>query len=544
MMNVVNALIIEDTPDHAELIRMSLNNISGCRTVIAENMQLAKSFLCEQNFDVIITDLNLPDSNRHQTVGTLKEIAPLTPLLVLTCDSVNIDGNDSISLGAQEYLRKDELPTTRIDRLVWHAIERQRILNENMALAEELHSRNMALEIANEKAESGIQAKTEFLTNMSHEIRTPITSILGYLDIALDTTSVLNDSFALEALSSVKRNSNHLLALINDILDVAKVEAGAMTIELIPCEITDILQSSIELVTPQLSVKDLVISQSIAADVPNQLLLDPTRLTQIIVNLLGNAIKFTQDGSVSIHVSSTPADQDTHWISVEIKDTGIGIRQDELVKIQEFNAFVQADIGTTRKYGGTGLGLRISHALAQIMGGSIEIESEYEIGSCLTLNIKAQAVDVSSELRVSSQSSLHTHVPDLTGLRVLITDDSSDNCKLFEYYLSKLNVTVESVHHGGECVSRILDSSMPSLDFVLMDLQMPTMDGITAYKTLRKAGATLPIYATSASTTNEDKENVIKAGFTGFIAKPIDPERLLEVAQYVFNKRTGRSNVA
>lgn len=543
MNTSVKALILEDTPDHAELIRMKLTRIPRCEVVVVDRMKDALDALTESSFDIMITDLNLPDSDRDQTIRVLKNVAPKLPLIVLTSDQVDPNGKDSIMLGAQVYLRKDDLATTQFDRLIFQAIERQKILNENMRLAEELNSKNKALEIAKGDAEEAMRVKAEFLTNMSHEIRTPLTSILGFIDVAIEAGGVDPESESAAALSTVKSNSDHLLALLNNILDVAKVDTRSVDLELMQCSVSEVLESSIKLISAQAQEKGLDLQGVVLEGTPEKLLIDPTRLRQILVNLIGNAVKFTNSGSVRVEVSSARLDSNCYWLTIQIVDTGIGLRVNELQKIQEFGSFSQANSSTNRRFGGSGLGLRISQGLAELMGGSIDIQSEFGVGSTFTLKIKAPRVGA-EQTRICSGNGQEIESADLSGLRVLVTDDSADNCRLFGYYLKKCNATVENVFNGQESVDRLMNRSMPSVDMVLMDLQMPVLDGYSAFNELRKQGLQVPVFATSASTGVEDRTQVTQAGFTGFLAKPIDPVELITVAQQVLDMKDERSNAA
>ncbi|MFK7758436.1 MAG: response regulator [Phycisphaerales bacterium] len=520
-------LIIEDNPDHAELIRCAASAIPRSELSMADCLADACALISSIKFDAIISDLNLPDSDRHITVNRVKSAAPNTPLIVLTSDSINTDGSESIIAGAQDYIRKDELLTAPVERILNHAIERQRILNENVLLAEELHSKNMQLESAMSKIERAMRTKTDFLANMSHEIRTPLTSILGFTDIAMGTDGVLGDNEAKETLRLIKNNSSHLLTVINDILDVTKVESGSMQIELIPSSIKRVLETAVELLKPQALEKNLTIDLLISSEIPDILLFDPTRFTQIVLNLVSNAIKFSKAGIITIHARSAPSQSNSHWISIDIQDTGIGIKSEELNLIREFNAFTQANQSTTRRFGGSGLGLRISQGLAKLMGGSIEIESQYGAGSCFTLNFQADIV--TAESLPKAQHEIITDGLNLDGLRVLIVDDSPDNRKLFAYHYSKYNAVVEYANHGGECIDRMTNTTLPQPDMVLMDIQMPVVDGFTAFAKLRELGCSIPIYATSASTAVADQRTALEFGFTGFISKPIDPAQLLKI---------------
>lgn len=528
MNQSIQVLIIEDTPDHAELIRMSVCRIDGCRVTVADRIGQAVQLLEKNSYNAIISDLNLPDSDRDLTVQTIKAAAPHTPLLILTGDAQSSTGDYCIAAGAQDYIRKDALSTTPVDRILFNAIERQRILNENIALAEELHTKNMELEIAMNKAAAAVKAKANFLANMSHEIRTPLTSILGFTDIASDTDGVMNDPEASDALGMIKKNCSHLLEVVNDILDVSKVEAGALKLQYEPLSLTEVVGDVVNLCTPQATVKEISISLEHSPAVPESMMLDPMRIKQVLINLIGNAIKFTEQGSINVSIDSTEVKDGEHWVSVAIQDTGIGMDDDELRVIRKYQAFTQANMATTRTYGGSGLGLRISQGLAVLMGGSIEIESENQQGSRFTFNFKASESD--SNVDCSSKKIVMHQSDQLSGLRVLIADDSEDNQKLFAHYLGRCGAITECVSDGKGCLNRLKDSSLESVDLVLMDIQMPIMDGLTAFSMLRMRGHDFPVYATSASSTVDDQRLVIEAGFDGFIAKPIDSDQLVAIA--------------
>lgn len=512
---------------------MSVGRISGCKVTIATLLQDAVRLIETNSYDAIISDLNLPDSARDTTVQSIKTAAPHTPLLVLTSDALSSTGDYCIAAGAQDYIRKDALSTTPVDRILSYAIERQRILNVNIELAEELHTKNMELEIAMNKAAAAVRAKENFLANMSHEIRTPLTSILGFTDIAFDTDGVTNDPEALDALGMVKQNCDHLLSVVNDILDVSKVEAGAMTLDFQPQSLASTVRSVVDLCLPSAGIKGVSIEILCSEALPESLMIDTIRMKQVLINLLGNAVKFTHAGSISVSVDSTLVKDGEHWISVAIEDTGIGMDSRELEIIRECHAFTQANTATTRQYGGSGLGLRISQGLAILMGGSIDIDSTIGQGSCFTFNFKATE---SGSMDESAGETVRGGTRgQLDGLRVLIADDSVDNQKLFEYYLRKSGATVESVGDGKHCLERLLDTSVEPFDMVLMDMQMPVMDGATSFRCIREIGGAMPVYATSASSTLEDQRIVIEAGFDGFIAKPIDPDSLIRAALVVLS---------
>lgn len=533
-MDYINSvLIIEDTPDHAELVRLALSHSPGWDVTIAESMSQATALIAQHNYHVIISDLNLPDSDRQTTVGMIKAIAPDTPLLVMTCDNVDTDGNDSIIAGAQDYLRKDELHDAPIDRIIHHAVERQRILNENIRLAHDLHEKNIELERAIHRAESAAQAKADFLANMSHEIRTPLTSILGFMDMALATEGVRQDPQASESLTIVHRNSKHLLDVINDILDVSKVEAGAMQLELIPVELPELLQQVLAFFEPQTVQNQLKLLTTFESGMPGWFMLDPTRLRQILTNLVGNAVKFTDTGSIEIIVSSKASGHDEHRVTIQIIDTGIGMSKAQLEAVSSFEAYTQANSSTTRQFGGTGLGLRISQGLAKLMGGTISIDSVQGKGCRATLNFTAQVAQ--QELNTKPRfSGIHAPV-NLSGLTVLVVDDSEDNRRLFKHIFSKHGASIELAHDGKACIDRMNDQDRTPPDLIFLDIQMPVMDGLETIRVLRSDQCTIPVYATSASTSITDQRTALNAGFDGFVGKPINFGQLLNIALDVRN---------
>ena len=536
----ISILIIEDTPDHAELARMTCRRIAGCTVEIAESMDEARGLLDRGRFDLILSDLNLPDSGRDETVQMIRSIAPHTALIVMTSDRMDEQGLDSIAAGAQMYIRKDELSSNPIERTVLHAIQRQCILNENTYLTDELQQRNLELEIAQREVESAIKAKGVFFASVSHEIRTPMTAILGFVDVAMGTVGVRDDPVASDALGTVRRNGAHLLTLINDILDIAKVESGTITLEQIPTSLTEEVRSLIEMLGPLAREKGLSLEGCVDAGVPGSLLIDPTRTKQILVNLIGNAIKFTETGSIQVEVSAAPVAGDEYRVTVRVRDTGVGMNPGELARIREFGMFIQANAGTTRRYGGTGLGLRMCQGLAELMGGSIGIESELGAGSTVSVEFVASSVRAAP----SSSAAQSAAVPDLSGMRVLIVDDSEDNQRLFEYYLGKLGAGFESVSDGDEAVERMSGTALPGFDLILMDLQMPRVNGFDAMRAIRALGVRTPMYATSASASSTDQQVCERAGFDGFIAKPIDRDRLFETLESLWAPIRGRDRAA
>ncbi|MEQ9064783.1 MAG: tetratricopeptide repeat protein [Vicingaceae bacterium] len=388
---------------------------------------------------------------------------------------------------------------------------------------------NAALEIAKSKAEDernraerSEHFKKQFLANMSHEIRTPMNAVLGMTSLTLDTQ--LNEKQT-KYLSAVKKSSENLLVIINDILDLSKLEAGKMELEKIPFNIGEQIQQVYDTLRFKAEEKSLVFETSISKDVPRVLIGDPSRLNQVLINLAGNSIKFTERGRVSVSVSVREENKEKTTILFKIADTGIGIPKDKVGKL--FSAFQQVEAGTARKYGGTGLGLSISQTLVELQGGRIEIDSEEGKGSTFYFSIP---YDVASEKGMAQLQRKHlVDSSNLTGLRVLIAEDNELNQIVIE---DTLRVLIKDVHIDmAENGKIVLDKlSQADYDMVLMDVNMPEMDGHEATKAIRKLDndkKNIPIIALTASVLSSDIHQCLESGMNDYIPKPFKREELL-----------------
>ncbi|HBS28704.1 MAG TPA: hypothetical protein DEB06_04465 [Phycisphaerales bacterium] len=399
---------------------------------------------------------------------------------------------------------------------------------------------------AMERAESANRSKSEFLANMSHEIRTPMTAILGYTDLLAeaaadqDADSVLRNEY----IQTIRRNGEHLLAIINDILDLSKIDAGKMTVEAIDTHPDQVVHEVLSLMAVKAQAKKLALEAVFETLVPATITCDPVRLRQVLVNLVGNAIKFTEIGGVTIRVGH---DRAMGLLRFEILDTGIGMTPEQVSRL--FGAFSQADSSTTRKFGGTGLGLRISRRLAQMLGGDILVDSVPGRGSVFTATIATGDVSrvaliepgwacVVQEKRPAAPPPAGGALP-LHGLRILLAEDGPDNIRLISFHLRKAGADVRPVENGKLAVEALtvdgtLDSpllSPPPVDLVLTDMQMPEMDGYEASRLLRAKGCTLPIVALTAHAMSGDAEKCLSAGCDGYATKPIDKAKLIEVCR-------------
>jgi PAS domain S-box-containing protein len=377
------------------------------------------------------------------------------------------------------------------------------------------------LRLAKELAERGSEAKSAFLANMSHEIRTPLTAIMGYTDLLKEEglTSAEREGF----INVINRNGKALTRLIEDILDLSKVEAGKLVTENNHFSLRVLLSDVAFIFGDLAEKKGIHFISEIADDTPDFLITDSVRLRQILVNIVGNAIKFTGSGYVKVTARVEPQNHDEdHILLVEVEDSGIGLSVEEINRL--FEPFVQADESTSRRYGGTGLGLALSRRLAHALGGNITIlRSHPGKGSCFLISIHVGlAPDDRDDLR--SEKNFHLHRDVLEGVRILLVEDAPDNSLLISNMLGYYGAEVETASNGRDGVDMALSQYF---DVVLMDIQMPLMDGYEAFQRLKSANYQSPIIALTAHAMPEERKRTSQLGFVAHITKPIDPVELI-----------------
>ncbi|MFZ4777432.1 MAG: ATP-binding protein [Terrimicrobiaceae bacterium] len=377
----------------------------------------------------------------------------------------------------------------------------------------------VALREAKDAADAANRSKSDFLANMSHEIRTPLNAVVGMASVLLDSNI---ESTQREYIEIIRQNGDALLEIINDILDFSKIEAGQLELEPIPCDLRATADQVFDLFSERALQAGLDLGVSFAPDVPAFVLTDPTRLRQILINLVGNAIKFTTRGSVRLTASFQSNAGDPH-IEFAISDTGIGIPPERLGRL--FKAFSQVDSSTSRKYGGTGLGLAITLRLVQLLDGKIDVTSEPGTGSTFTFRIPARATVMESPAghpagSVDPDFSLHHP------LRILVAEDIAVNRKVIGLYLARLGYQSSVVVDGREAVDAI---SASHFDVVLMDMQMPGIDGLTATRLIRSLPgcARHPyIIALTANVLVEHRADAVESGMQDYLSKPLRAEAL------------------
>jgi len=372
---------------------------------------------------------------------------------------------------------------------------------------------------AKQYAEDVAKMKEQFLANMSHEIRTPMNGIMGLTRILLGT-SVSDEQF--RYLRSIKTCSDNLLVIINDILDLSKIEAGKMNFEKVAFSLEDIINHTFELFEPKANEKNISLNYEIDKSVPVAILGDPTRLSQVTNNLVSNAIKFTNTGGVAVHIKIRSERKESLTIDFEVTDSGIGIPESSLSSI--FESFTQASNDTTRKFGGTGLGLTIVKKLIELQGGKIGVRSTVGKGTTFYFHLSFGRASESEIERASRDSESDT---DISHLRILVAEDNAINQMIVKKVFSGWDVNVSIAENGERCVQMLQQGTY---DLVLMDIQMPEMDGNTATRKIRNElpapYCNIPIMAMTAHATSSEKKKCFKSGMNEYISKPFDPAEL------------------
>jgi PAS domain S-box-containing protein len=503
---------------------------------------------------------NLADSIPHM-VWKAKNDGMFDYFNRIWIDYTGLSQEKSIGLGWQSAIHEDDLneflktwihsmntnkafeTEARIKKssgeMRWHWVRAIPEMSGNMVSAwigtcSDIHDRKLAemkIVEAERLAVSANIAKTSFLANMSHEIRTPMNAILGFSELMLAPDQ--SEDERKHCISTIHRSGQQLISIIDDILDISKVEAGHLEIEIIDVNLPTLLRDLCALMHVQSSSKNLDLQFNLVSDIPEFIKSDPTRIRQILVNVIGNAIKFTKRGSVVLEVGWN---QVSKKLLFKVKDTGIGIDPEHEKKL--FHPFIQVDNSTTRKFGGTGLGLFLSRKLSQALGGNIILETS-KLGQGTTFSIEVKVEPVLNTKYVSeifenksepAKPSHETFEGVLNGLKVLLVEDSKDNQDIISFFLTKAGATVELADNGIEGVEKTLKGNY---NVVLMDIQMPKMDGYQATIKLRQEGYKGPIIALTAHALKEERERCLEAGYSEHMTKPINRKLLIErVAEF------------
>ncbi len=520
-MGEIKLLLIEDDEDDYIITRDLLEDIASDRYRLdwAQDLDTARDLLQLNAHDVCLMDYAL---GAVDGISLLKEAQTLgftRPIIMLTGQDDDVLDQQALAAGAVDYLVKSVLTKSRLERAIRYAVAR----------------REMELErIERLRAESENRAKSEFLAHLSHELRTPLTSILGYTDLLLRQPQ----HKVVEYLNIIKRNGHHLLSLLNDVLDLSKIEAGKLDIEDQMVDLPQLLNDLYHLLRVRAEDKDIQLCFGADGGIPWLVRTDPTRLRQILLNILGNAIKFTDQGKVEMEIDVV-GEAPTVLLEFRIRDTGVGIAPDDLPRL--FKPFSQAQLGDEHRHEGTGLGLAISHRLAQRLGGDIKVDSTPGQGSCFTVTVEVIIPeDVKwGELQETqpSETVSDRSLPQLKA-RILVADDVEELRTLLGQIISGLGAEVAFAADGRDAVEQALaaQNSQP-FDLILMDVQMPRMNGLDATRSLRAAGLQQPIIALTAATMRGERERCLDAGCNDHLSKPITESILIHCICYQLESR-------
>jgi signal transduction histidine kinase/ActR/RegA family two-component response regulator len=481
------------------------------------------------------------------------------PILALARTAVEITTAGDYSIRVQQQSR-DELgtlydafnkmlervETTEKQLLAAQNVLEEKVLERTSQLRQEIAEKEHAqaeLQHAKDLAESATHSKSEFLANMSHEIRTPITAILGFVEVLLEECQ---GDWGREELDTIQRNGEHLLAIINDILDISKIEARRMTVERIPCSPLQVVADVNSLMHVRASAKGLALRVEFHTAIPKTIQTDPTRLRQILINLIGNAVKFTEIGEIKLVVSFLPGDRP--MMQFDVIDMGIGMTEKETHSL--FEQFSQAETSTARRFGGTGLGLAISKRLAEMLGGDvILVQTQPGLGSHFRVIIATGSLEGVGMMELPNlltlqegarlgQGTIGQKITPYILLRgnILLAEDGPDNQRLIAHILKKAGAEVTIVDNGKKAVdaARAQAKAGHPYDLILMDMQMPVMDGYEATRTLREEGYTGWIVALTAHAMASDRQKCLNAGCNDYATKPIQrKEFFATLARYI-----------
>ena len=540
---LIKLLLVEDDPAYQRIVNVILAKASQTVRYDTEKAgSLAQALECldKHEFDAILLDMGLPDSDGTHGIEEIRRLWAELPIIVLTGQTDEEVGLKAIKAGADDYFTKDETLQGILARTIRYTIERKKItgeLREAKLRAERLQEETeranrqlqTAAEGANLMAREAIKAehtKSQFLANMSHEIRTPMNAIIGFSQVLADEKLTPQQK---EFVEIIQDSSENLLKLIDDILDLSKIEAGKTHVEITDCRLDKLLNRIESMIRLDAEEKGLEFQIARSPSLPETVRTDPARLRQCLVNLANNAVKFTEKGHVYVNVS-LERDKNEAFIRFDVEDTGIGIPADRQQAI--FESFIQVDGSTTRKYGGTGLGLAITKRLTELLGGTLSLRSEEGKGSVFTLTIPA-GVDISQHSDVPGstldacedrESAIENRESEFTG-RILIAEDIETNRKLLAMLLEKMGFEVVIAEDGRQAIDKALAEPV---DMVLMDMQMPNVNGYEATGILRKKGFKAPIIAVTAHAMTGDDRKCIEAGCDDYLSKPIDRNKLME----------------
>jgi signal transduction histidine kinase len=472
--------------------------------------------LNEESFDAALVRVPRDEPRALEEISRLTLAFPSLPVVAITGEITPAIAEQAIRDGAEDVVEESSVCASSLTRALSFAIERRRAASE--------------LRPSKEAAESASRSKSVFPANMSHEIRTPMKAILGFADELLVET--LSDAERLELAGMVQSSGEHLLTIINDILDFSKIESGKFTVESVPVSPFEVIESTCKVIAHRASEKNVGFDCQVLTPLPKVVQGDPTRMRQVLINLLDNALKFTQEGSVLLLVAFQEDPEPT--LDFSVIDSGVGIAPERLEKI--FEPFVQEGVWTSRRFGGTGLGLAISTRLAELLGGELVAWSSPDHGAAFRFSVPTGSVAGVPRITAKEWADQPRAVAAVPGksqrisCRALVVDDMPMNLKLVRRMLERSGGVVTTCENGEFAIDAVVEAERADepFDIVFMDMQMPIVDGFEATRRLRALGCKTPIVALTAICFPEDRQSCIDAGCDDFLAKPIRKEDLVD----------------
>ncbi|SDM88492.1 Signal transduction histidine kinase [Geoalkalibacter ferrihydriticus] len=523
-------LLVEDEGAHAEAISRAFAVADlPARIIIAANLKQYYQNLALEEPDVVLMDFNLTDGNAMDVLKATGAHGSF-PILVMTAYGNEEMAVAAMKAGALDYVVKSPQSFAVMPQIVMRGLREWRLLQEKKSAEQALLESEQRLRRALEAAEEASRAKSEFLANMSHEIRTPLNGLFGMLQY-LKTTPLQSEQT--QCVDLAVESGEKLLDILNDILDLSRIEAGKLDLHQSRFDPARLVRQVCDIFLPNAAAKNLALKNEISPDFPAEVVGDEGRLRQVLFNLVGNAVKFTEEGHVCIFGGRAASDPERPgrlglWFTVE--DTGVGIPQDRLDAI--FEPFVQVDGSSTRKYGGAGLGLGIVKRLVQLMNGTLSVESELGRGTQLSFSVE---VEEASPAVPVSPGPILTKPMLIRPLKILLAEDERINRFTMERMLIKQGHEVRSVTDGKQCLHML---QQDSFDLVFMDIQMPEMDGLETTRQARSLKdpdkARIPIVALTAHAMKGDREKFLEAGMDEYISKPVRAEELRRVLSLFF----------
>ncbi|ETR74007.1 MAG: Hpt sensor hybrid histidine kinase [Candidatus Magnetoglobus multicellularis str. Araruama] len=524
-------LIIEDyILDYELLLEMFPPN--GYRTLNAQSLKKAKELIENNTIDLIILDLNIKDSNGIATYDHVSHLSPITPIIIVTGQDETELGILSVKKGAQDYLVKDDLDSKNLIRAIDYAIERNNLRIDLIAANKRIEDQKESLVSARIAAEKANRAKSEFIANMSHEIRTPLNAILGFTDILLQS---IKDPKHLNFVKSIHASGKTLLTIMNDILDFSNIETGKMEIINEPVHVKKFVNDLQEIFSVSLQEKSLNLFIDIDKTLPDYLVLDGKRLRQILFNVVGNAVKFTNKGSITVFIEKMTSSHTAKKIDfkITVSDTGIGMEKNFYNHL--FEPFSQFENTNTKTYKGIGLGLSLTHRLVTLLNGKISVTSQLNKGTTFTIILQDIIVSDKKDLKKKKPTNQPQTIS-IPNSKILVVDDIKVNRMVAKQFLLITKCKVIEAENGEQAVS-FSKKYMP--DIILMDIRMPKMDGIVAAKHIKNSEATrdIPIVALTASVLESEIRELKEGHFDDILQKPLRKPKLFEILiKYIIHK--------